>query len=50
MASLEYYLKGSLEGTLGGIFYVFSYVFYGSIKVIIEAIHKWFYFPSTASV
>jgi hypothetical protein len=50
MASLEHRLKGNLEGTLGGIFYVFSYVFYGSIKVITEAIRKWFHFLSTASV
>ena len=50
MASLKYYLEGSLEGTLGGISYIFSYIFYGSIKAIIEVIYKWFYFPSTASV
>jgi len=50
MARLEYYLEGNLEGTLGGISYVFSYVFYGSIKAITEAIYKWFYFLSTASV
>jgi hypothetical protein len=40
MASLKHYLEGSLEGTLGGISYVFLICFYGSIKVIIEAIHK----------
>jgi hypothetical protein len=50
MASLGYYLEGSLEGTLRGISYVFSFIFYGSIKAITEAIYKWFHFPSTASV
>ena len=40
MASLEYYLEGSPKGTLGGISYIFSYIFYGSIKAIMEAIHK----------
>ena len=40
MASLEYYLEGNLEGTLGGISYIFSYPFYGSIKAITEAIYK----------
>ena len=50
MASLEYRLEGSLDGTLGRISYVFSYVFYGSIKAITEAIYKWFHFPSTASI
>ena len=40
MASLEYYLEGSLDGTLGRISYVFSYIFYSSIKVITEAIRK----------
>ena len=50
MDSLEYYLEGSTESILGGISYVFSYVFYGSIKVIIEAVYKWSHFPSTASV
>ena len=50
MASLEYYLEGNLEGTLGGISYIFSFVFYGSIKAITEAIYKWFYFLSTASI
>ena len=44
MASLEHYLEGSTESILGGISYVFSYVFYGSIKTITEAIYKWFYF------
>ena len=44
MASLEYRLEGSLDGTLGGISYVFSYMFYGSIKIITKAIYKWFYF------
>ena len=38
------------RGHLRRISYVFSYVFYGSIKAITEAIRKWFYFPSTASV
>ena len=50
MASLEYRLEGSLDGTLGGISYVFSYVFYSSIKTVTEAIYKWFYFLSTASI
>jgi len=49
-ARLEHYLEGNPEGTSGGISYVFSYVFYGSIKAITEAIYKWFHFPSTASV
>ena len=44
MASLEHCLEGNPEGTLGGISYVFPYVFYGSIKAITEAIRKWFYF------
>ena len=48
--SLEHRLESSLDGTSGGISYVFSYVFYGSIEAITEAIHKWFHFPSTASV
>ena len=48
--SLEHRLEGSLDGTLGEISYVFSYVFYGSIEAITEAICKWFHFPSTASV
>ena len=50
MDSLEHYLEGSTEGILGGISYIFSYVFYSSIKAITEAIYKWSYFPSTASV
>jgi len=50
MASLGHRLEGSPEGTLGGISYVFSYVFYGFIKAITEAVYKWFYFLSTASV
>ena len=50
MASLEYYLEGSLDGTLGRISYIFSFMFYSSIKAIMEAIYKWFYFLSTASV
>ena len=50
MASLEHRLESSLDGTLGEISYVFSYIFYGSIKAITEAIRKWFYFPSTASI
>ena len=40
MANLEYYLEGSLESTLEGISYVFSYDFYGFIKAITKAIHK----------
>jgi len=43
-------LEGSPEGTLGGVSYVFSFVFYGSIKAITETIHKWLHFLSTASV
>ena len=50
MDSLEYYLEGSTEGILGGISYVFSYMFYGFTKTITEVIHKWFHFLSTASV
>ena len=50
MASLEYHLEGSLDGTLGRISYIFSYVLYSSIKAITEAIRKWFHFLSTASV
>ena len=38
--SLEHRSEGSLDGTLGEISYIFSYVFYGSIKVITEAIYK----------
>ena len=44
MASLEHRLESSLDGTLGEISYVFSYVFYSSIKAITEAIRKWFHF------
>jgi hypothetical protein len=44
MASLEYYLEGSTESISGGISYVFSYVFYGFIKIITEVIYKWFHF------
>ena len=44
MASLEHHLEGSIESILGGISYVLSYVFYGSIKTITEAIYKWFHF------
>ena len=40
MASLEYRLEGSLDSTLGRIYYIFSYMFYGSIKAITEAIYK----------
>jgi len=50
MASLGHCLEGSLDGTSGEISYVFSFVFYGSIKAITEAVHKWFHFLSTASV
>jgi len=50
MASLGHCLEGSLDGTLGEISYVFSFIFYGSIKAITEAVHKWFHFSSTASV
>ena len=31
-------------------FLYISFVFYGSIKAITEAIHRWFHFSSTASV
>ena len=50
ITSLEHRLEGSLDGTSGEISYIFSYVFYGSIKTITKAIRKWFHFPSTASV
>ena len=61
MASLEYRLEGSLEGTLrdslctsfvfyGYISYVFSFVLYGFIEVITETVYKWFHFLSIASV
>ena len=50
MDSLEYYLEGSTKGTLGGISYIFSYVFYSSIKAITETVYKWSHFLSTASV
>ena len=43
-------MEGNPEGTLGGISYIFSFVFYGSIEAITEAVHKWFYFSSSASV
>ena len=49
-ASLEHRLEGSLDGTLGEISYVFSFVFYSCIKAITEAVHRWFHFLSTASV
>ena len=48
--SLEHRSEGSLDGTSGEISYIFSYVFYSSIKTITEAIYKWFHFPSTASI
>ena len=48
--SLEHRLESSLDGTSGEISYIFSYVFYSSIKAITEAIRKWFHFLSTASV
>ena len=40
MASLKHRLESSLDGTSGEISYVFSYVFYGSIKAVTEAIYK----------
>ena len=40
MDSLKYYLEGNPEGTSGGISYIFSYIFYSSIKAIMEAIRK----------
>jgi len=36
MTSLKHRLKSSLDGTLGEIFYVFSFVFYSYIKAIME--------------
>ena len=50
MDSLKYHLEGSTKGILKGISYIFSYMFYGSIKAIIEAVYKWSHFPSTASI
>ena len=50
MASLEYHIEGSLDGILGKISYIFSFVFYGFIKAITEAVYRWFHFLSTASV
>ena len=50
MTSLKHYLEDSLNGTLGEISYVFSFMFYSFIKVITEAVYRWFYFLSTASV
>ena len=50
MDSSEYHLEGSTEGILGGISYIFSYMFYGSIKAITEAVYKWSHFLSTASI
>ena len=59
---LKYCLEGSPEGTSGGRFPIcflynlwfyllyISFMFYSSIKVIMEAVYKWFYFSSTASV
>ena len=44
MTSLEHRLESSLDGTLGEISYVFSFVFYGFIEATIEAIYRWFYF------
>jgi len=44
MASLEYRLEGSPEGTLGGYFLYIPFVFYSSIKAITGAIYKWVYF------
>ena len=35
---------------LGRNFLCISFVFYGSIEAITEAVHKWFHFSSTASV
>ena len=50
VTSLEHCSEGSLDGTLGEISYIFSYIFYSSIKAITEAIRKWFHFPSPASI
>ena len=44
MTSLEHRLESSLDGTSGEISYVFSFVFYGSVEAITEAVHRWFYF------
>src|SRR6266571_5963640 len=44
MTSVGHRLEGSLDGTLGEISYIFSFVFYGSIEATTEAIHRWFYF------
>src|SRR6266567_1432853 len=62
-ASLEYRLEGSPEDTLRGgrfpmyflyvlwfYFLCISSVFYGFIEAIMEAVHRWFHFSSTASV
>ena len=49
-ASLEHHLESNLEGTSGGVSYVFSFVFCGSIEAITETVHRWFHFLSTASV
>ena len=35
---------------LGGNFLYISFVFYSFIETITEAVHRWFYFLSTASV
>jgi hypothetical protein len=40
MASLEHHLQGSPEDTLGRIFLYISFMFYGSIEVIMETIHR----------
>jgi len=50
MASSKHRLEGSLDGTLGEISYIFSFMFYGFIKAITEAVYRWFHFLSTASV
>jgi len=43
MASLKHRLEGSLEGTLGGISYIFLLCFTVLLKAITEVIYKWVY-------
>ena len=47
---LEHCLESSLDGTLGEISYISSFMFYSCIEAITEAVHRWFHFLSTASV
>ena len=48
--SLEHHLESSLDGTSEEISYIFSFVFYGSIKAITGTVYKWSHSLSTASV